>query len=80
MYFKWPKNSIRGLKNVISGQFPVKLSLKKNSENFYCTKRFVFEFHGKSLELFLSYRAYFRRYQHLRGFWQSTARQCKLVP
>jgi hypothetical protein len=42
-------------------------------ENFYCTKRFVFEFQGESLGLFLSYRAHFRRYQHFRGFWQSTA-------
>ena len=32
--------------------------------NFYCTKRFVFEFQGESLELFLSYRAHFCRYQH----------------
>ena len=26
-------------------------------EKFYCTKRFVFEFQGESIELFLSYRA-----------------------
>ena len=42
-------------------------------ENFNDTKRFVFEFQGQPLELFLSYRAHFRRCEHLRGFWLSTA-------
>ena len=42
--------------------------------HFYSTKRFVFEFQGEPLEQFLSYRAHFRRYQHFRGFWLSTAR------
>ena len=42
-------------------------------ENFYSTKRFVFEFKGEPLKLFLSYLAHFRRYHHFRGFWQSTA-------
>ena len=37
----------------------------------YSTKRFVFKFQGESLELFLSYHAHFRRYEHFRGFWQS---------
>jgi len=64
------KNSIRGLKNVISGE----ISAEKNFlENFYSTKRYVFEFQGESLDQFLSYRAHFRRYEHFRGFWQSTA-------
>ena len=36
------------------------------SEKFYCIKRFVFEFQGGSLKLFLSYRAHFRCYQHFR--------------
>ena len=38
-------------------------------EHFYST----LEIQGESLELFLSYRAHVRRYQHFRGFWQSTA-------
>ena len=58
----------------ISGSFPMKLPSKNFFlEKFYCTKRFVFEFQGESLGLFLSHRAHFRRYQHFRGFWQSTA-------
>ena len=32
---------------------------------FYNTKIFVFEFQGESFGPFLSYRAHFRRYQHL---------------
>ena len=52
------------------GSFPV--HFKNFLEHFYRTKRFVFEFQGESLESFLSQRAQFRRYQHLRGFWQST--------
>ena len=39
---------------------------KSTQKNFYCTKRFVIEFQGESLELFLSYLVYFRRYRHLR--------------
>ena len=58
----------------ISGSFPVKFPPKNFFlEKFYCTKRFVFEFQGESLGLFFSYRAPFRRYQHFRRFWQSTA-------
>ena len=51
----------------ISGEIPADFFL----ENFYSTKRFVFEFQGESLELLLSYLAHFRRYHHFRGFWQS---------
>ena len=40
---------------------------------FIARKGFVIEFQGESLEQFLSYRAHFQRYQHFRGFWQSTA-------
>ena len=70
MNFVCPKKSIRGLKNVISGE----ISAEKNFfEHFYSTKRFVFEFNGESLELFLSYLARFSCYLHFRGFWQSTA-------
>ena len=83
MYFLCPKNSIRGLKM----SFPVIFRFvsaeifysgetsgeKIFLEHFYRTIRFVFEFQGRSLELFLSYSAHFRRYQHFRGFWQSTA-------
>ena len=65
MYFQCPRKSIRGLKNAISGHFLV-LFLGY----FYNIKRFVFEFQG---EPFFSYRTHFRRYQHFRGFWQSTA-------
>ena len=39
---------------------------KINPKNFYCTKRFVIEFQRESLELFLSYLVYFRRYRHFR--------------
>ena len=46
MYFKWPKNSIRGLKNVISGQFPVKLSLKKIRKIFIALKDSSLNFRG----------------------------------
>ena len=46
---------------------------QKNLEKFYSANRFVFEFQGELLELLLSYRTHFRRYQHFRGFWQSTA-------
>ena len=53
-------------RHVISGEISA-------AKIFTCIKRFVFEFQGESLKLFLSYRAYFRRYQHFRGFWQSTA-------
>ena len=55
------KNSIRDLKmsfSVIFRFISVEIS----------TKRFVFEFQAESLELFLSYLAHFRRYQHFRGF------------
>ena len=74
--FLVPKNSIRGLKNVISGPFSVHLRRNFRQiiffEHFYSTKRFVFEFQGDTLELFLSYRAHFHRYNHFRGFWQFT--------
>ena len=39
---------------------------KSTQKIFYCTKRFVIEFQGESLELFLSYLVYFRRYRHFR--------------
>ena len=39
---------------------------KSTQKNFYCTKRFVIEFEGESLKLFLSYLVYFRRYRHFR--------------
>jgi len=78
MYFQCPKNSIRGLENAISDQFRFisgEISAKKIFlGHIYITKRFAFEFQGKSLEPCLSYRAHFRRYQHLRGFRQSSAR------
>ena len=56
MYFLCSKNSIRGLKNISSGQFLVhfwfifgEISAEKFFlENFYSTKRFVFEFQGES--------------------------------
>jgi len=54
----------------ISGEISAE---KKFLEDFYCAKRFVFEFQWKSLGLFLSYHAHFRRYQQFGGFWQSTA-------
>ena len=58
----------------IFGSFPVTFPSKNFfGGNFYSTKRFVFKFQGESLELFLSYHAQFRRYEHFRGFWQSTA-------
>ena len=60
------KNSIRVQKNVISGENSFE---KKILEHFYRTKRFVFEF---VFELIFEL-AHFRRYQHFRGFWQSTA-------
>jgi len=60
----------------IFGSFPVKLPPeKKFLGKFYCTKRFVVEFHWGSLQLFLSYGAHFRRYQHL-SIWV----YCQLVP
>ena len=69
------KKSIRGLKisfpvifRFISGE----ISAEKKFEHFYRIKRFVFEFQGESLKLFLSNLAHFRRYHHFRGFWQST--------
>jgi len=43
----------------ISGEISVEKILM---ENFYSTKRLVFEFQGESPEQFLSYRAHFRRY------------------
>ena len=58
---------------VYQRSFPVKFSPRKIFGRFYSTKIFVFEFQGESLQSFLSYRAYFCRYQHFRGFWQSTA-------
>jgi len=71
------KNSIRGLKmsvpvnfRFISGEISAE---KFFLEKFYSTKRYVFEFQGESLDQFLSFRAHFRRYEHFRGFWQSTA-------
>ena len=77
------KKSIRGLKNVISGQFLVHFRWNSHQkfflENFYSTKRFVFDFQGESLEQFLRYRAYVRRYEHFRGFWQSTASSFRTV-
>ena len=62
-------------KNAISGRFRF-ISVKFPDfffEPFDSTKRFVFEFQGESIELFLSNRAHFRRYQHFRVIWQSTA-------
>ena len=66
------KNSIRGLKM----SFPVIfrfISGEISAEKIFYTNRFVFEFQGESLELFLSYLAHFRRYHHFRGFLESTA-------
>ena len=42
--FLVPKNSIRCLKNVISGHFSIYFGFL----TFYSTKRFVFEFQGES--------------------------------
>ena len=74
--FLMPKNSIRGLEmsfpvnfRLISGELFVENFLL----NFDSAKRFVFEFQQESLSLFFSYRAHFHRYEHFRGFWQSTA-------
>ena len=58
--------------NVISGQFSVHF-LWNFRQNFIAPKDSSLNFRGRSLELFVSYRAHFRRYQHLRRFWQSTA-------
>ena len=70
--FKCPKNSMHGLKmsfSVIFRSFPP----KKNFSNiFIARKDSSFELQRESLELFLNYLAHFRRYHHLRGFWQST--------
>jgi hypothetical protein len=65
-----PEKSIHGLKNVISGKFPVHFRWNFHRKKFL--EKFALEFQGESLELFLSYRAHFRRYQHFRRFWQST--------
>ena len=55
---------------VVFGSFLVEFLPKiKFSEHFHSTKRFIFEFQGESLELFLSSLAHFRRYHHLRGYW-----------
>ena len=54
----------------IFGSVPVEISAERNN---YSIKRFVFEFQEESLEQFLSYRAHFRRYEHFKEFWQSTA-------
>ena len=72
MYFKCPE--IRTV--VLKMSFPVILRFISGEnffEHFYSTKWFVFEFQEKSLELFLSYPAHFRRYHYFRGFWQSAA-------
>jgi len=73
MYFQWPRNSIRGLTNVISGHFLVHfrwnfcrkkhfwdifITPKNSSLNFRGTRL------GESLQPFLSYPAHFRRYKH----------------
>jgi len=75
--FLMPKNSIHGLKmsfpvnfRFISGEISAE---KFFLETFYGIERFVFEFQRESLQLFLSYRDPFRRYQHFRRIWQSTA-------
>jgi len=57
----------------IFGSFPVKFPRIFFLENFHSTQRFVFEFQGEALQQFLSCRAHFRRYEHLRGF-------CSLLP
>ena len=57
----------------IFGSFPVKFPRKKCFGKFLLHQKIVFEFQGESLKLFLSYRAYFCRYRHFIGFWQSTA-------
>ena len=73
MYFWCPKID-SWFKNVISGHFRFisgEISAEKMCfRTFYSTKRFVFEFQGEALELFLSYLAHFDRYHHFRGFWQ----------
>ena len=76
--FLVPKKSIRGLKNVINGHFSVHFRWNFRRKKIFLehldkTEKFVFEFQGESLELFLSYLDHFRRYHHFRGFWQSTA-------
>ena len=62
MYFWCSKNSICGLKMSFSVIFrfnSVEISDEKNFfKHFYSIKRFVFEFQGESLELFLSYLAH----------------------
>ena len=54
--FLVPKNSIFGLKNVISGHFSVhfrwNFHRKKNFEHFYSTKRFFIDFQGSLLSYF----------------------------
>ena len=50
-----------------SGETSGETSDKKSTQKiFYCTKKFVIEFEGESLELLLSYLVYFRRYRHFR--------------
>ena len=58
---------------LVPKKFKVNILLKKILEHFYSTKRFVLEFQGEYLGLFLSYLAHFRRYHHFKGFWLSTA-------
>ena len=53
MYFQWPRNSIRGLTNVISGHFRFisgGISAEKTFLGYFYNKRFVFEIQGESLK------------------------------
>ena len=71
---KFDSWSRRGYFSSLFGSFPVKFPPQNTCfEHFYSTKRFVFEFQGESFEQFLSFLTHFRRFHHLRGFWQSTA-------
>ena len=47
---------------------------KSTQKNFYFTKRFVIEFQGESLELFLGYLVYFRRFRYFRPSSQKKAK------
>ena len=43
-------------------------------KKFYRTKRFAVKFKGESIELFLTYQVYFRRYRHFRPTWLKKAK------
>ena len=76
-----PKKLDSWSKNVISSQFSVNFRLNFRRKiflgKFLSHQKIRLWISGVSLELFLSYRAYFHRYRYFRGFFETWIRFSK---